>query len=264
MTPNERMERVHWDAFWVPPDVRVVDRPELAYLICERPQFYLNQVLRTRAPERRWPALIAEVCAAHAHSTSMWMTFDTVDMSGLEERLIAADYQLLGRSHAMIADPSEFPTTTGEPMVTVRSVTDHTGLLHSLSVMEETFGVQVEHTEMELRHFLEQCTATDSRVVRMVAYDPVEKPIAAGCMNLYPALQLAYLWGGSTLPEARGRGAYTALLTARVAYARRRGIRLIGVYAMPETSAPILAKRGFRRCGAMNKWRKPPAGHRPG
>ena len=53
------------------------------------------------------------------------------------------------------------------------------------------------------------------------------------------------LFGGSTLPEARGRGAYRALVAARWADAVARGTPVLVTQAGP-MSRPILARLGFR------------------
>jgi len=62
------------------------------------------------------------------------------------------------------------------------------------------------------------------------------------------------LFGGSTLPEARGRGAYRALVAARWDDAVARGTPLLVTQASP-MSHPILARLGFRevtRIRALN------------
>jgi|SRR5581483_4405508 len=53
------------------------------------------------------------------------------------------------------------------------------------------------------------------------------------------------LFGGSTLPAARGRGAYRALVAARWADAVERGTPVLVTQAGP-MSRPILARLGFR------------------
>jgi GNAT superfamily N-acetyltransferase len=53
------------------------------------------------------------------------------------------------------------------------------------------------------------------------------------------------LFGGSTLPEARGRGAYRALVAARWEDAAARGTPVLVTQASP-MSRPILARLGFR------------------
>ena len=55
----------------------------------------------------------------------------------------------------------------------------------------------------------------------------------------------AYLLGGVVLPPFRGRGLYRALVRARVADARTRGIALATSHAREDTSAPILERLGF-------------------
>ena len=53
------------------------------------------------------------------------------------------------------------------------------------------------------------------------------------------------LFGGSTLPEARGRGAYRALVAARWEDAVARGTPTLITQASP-MSRPILNQLGFR------------------
>jgi hypothetical protein len=53
------------------------------------------------------------------------------------------------------------------------------------------------------------------------------------------------LFGGSTLPEARGHGAYRALVAARWDDAVARGTPVLVTQASP-LSRPILARLGFR------------------
>jgi ribosomal protein S18 acetylase RimI-like enzyme len=53
------------------------------------------------------------------------------------------------------------------------------------------------------------------------------------------------LFGGATLPEARGRGAYRALVAARWRDAAERGTPLVVTQAGP-MSRPILTRLGFR------------------
>jgi GNAT superfamily N-acetyltransferase len=54
-----------------------------------------------------------------------------------------------------------------------------------------------------------------------------------------------FLIGGATLPEARGRGLYRALVRARWDEAVRRGTPALAVAADPATSYPILLRLGF-------------------
>ncbi|MFK7992114.1 MAG: GNAT family N-acetyltransferase [Sandaracinaceae bacterium] len=55
----------------------------------------------------------------------------------------------------------------------------------------------------------------------------------------------AYLMDAVVLPAFRGRGAYRALLAARVASARARGLTLATTHARVATSQPVLETAGF-------------------
>lgn len=54
-----------------------------------------------------------------------------------------------------------------------------------------------------------------------------------------------YLTGAETREPYRGRGVYSALVAHRVDLGHRRGCRWAIIRALPDTSAPILRKRGF-------------------
>lgn len=60
-----------------------------------------------------------------------------------------------------------------------------------------------------------------------------------------------YLGGGATIPEARGRGAMTAIVRAAWDLAMQRGTPALVTFGGSE-SAPILVRRGFRSIGRMD------------
>lgn len=57
------------------------------------------------------------------------------------------------------------------------------------------------------------------------------------------------MFGAGVVPAFRGRGAYRALLAARLHDARGRGATLALVHARSGTSGPILRKIGFAQVG---------------
>jgi GNAT superfamily N-acetyltransferase len=69
------------------------------------------------------------------------------------------------------------------------------------------------------------------------------KPVARGSASF--SEHGVSLFGGSTLPEARGHGAYRALVQARWEEAVARGTPVLVTQASP-MSRPILARLGFR------------------
>ncbi len=63
------------------------------------------------------------------------------------------------------------------------------------------------------------------------------------------------LWGGSTLAAARGRGAYRAVLAERLRIGQEHGATTALVKGRVSTSAPILARAGFRQVGEERAYR---------
>jgi hypothetical protein len=123
-------------------------------------------------------------------------------------------------------------------------------------VLAAAFGQARDLTEAELEEEL-----ATRRVVRVLARDRRNgDPVSAGGLNLFPALGLGFLWGGGTVPHARGGGAYTAVVDARVGIARAAGLRFVGMYARVETSWPVVARLGFASDGRNDTWERSPAG----
>ncbi len=83
-----------------------------------------------------------------------------------------------------------------------------------------------------------------------------DTPAACAWAFFPPDSRFVSLWGGSTLPEYRGRGLYTALLATRLKEALDRGREFATVDAGP-MSRPILEKQGFQVIGYSRpaQWR---------
>lgn len=63
------------------------------------------------------------------------------------------------------------------------------------------------------------------------------------------------LWGAATLASARGRGAYRAVLAERLRVSADLGARTALVKGRITTSAPVLARAGFRHYGDERAYR---------
>ena len=71
-TIDEILETATADCFWVPPDVHIVDRPELSYIYSDRPAMGFNRVLRARPSQADPARLVSEVLKAHGDGNSQW------------------------------------------------------------------------------------------------------------------------------------------------------------------------------------------------
>ena len=71
-------------------------------------------------------------------------------------------------------------------------------------------------------------------------------PVAWSYLVYLPSSPVVLLGGAATLPEARGKGIYSALVRRRLNDARRDGREAAVIQADRDTSAPICARLGFR------------------
>ncbi len=249
---DDLVERSQWSFFWVPDDAVVVDRPELLFVYCPRPVAYLNTVTRTRAEASRLPQLIDEVCVAHAHTTSRWLVRHEPEYTALEHAISRAGYQPAWEHRACTVHPR---THRGRSVsgITARPVSDRETLLDAFRVGDSAFGQNSPTNESEIRKYVNECTG--GRVRRYVGYDDASgEPVSTGGMTLFEELSFGYLWGGGTIREARGRGAYSCVVNARIAAARAAGIKCVGLYARVNSSLPIVEKQGFTVHGGMTYW----------
>jgi GNAT superfamily N-acetyltransferase len=259
LTPSDVLERSQWDLFWAPRDAVVVDRPELLYISCPRDVPYLNMVARVRAGPDRLPSLVAEVVQAHAGRRSRWPVLHSRDRASLEAELDRAAYAPGQEHHVYVVAPRSYRRRPA-PGIVVQRIGSIEQLRDSHRVRRAAFGEHEspEEDASELARELESCSGPGARVIRFVAYDAeTRRPLSAGGINLLPALGFGFLWGGGTMPDARGRGAYSAVLAARINHALRAGLSLVGLFARVDTSAPVVARQGFSRHARMVYWDRP-------
>ena len=257
MNIDEVLEQAQTDLFWLADDVRVVDRPEILYLSCDRPQDYLNVVLRFTAEDARIPALVAETDEAHATVASKWTLSRGNRRAGVERALLAGGYAPSQELSAYAIGVDAYrPRAT--PDVAVRAVTDIGALRQWVDVGARAFNRSGDTNEERLAAELARSNAPDARVHRFIAYDRItDAPLCAAGLSVFPSLRFGLLWAGGTVPEGRGRGAYSAVVAARLERARLLGIAAVGLYARVDTSAPIVAQQGFERHGAVTHWMRP-------
>jgi GNAT superfamily N-acetyltransferase len=155
---------------------------------------------------------------------------------GAEESLMILDLQELS-PELLSPDPEG---------ITVTAVADDEGIGHFLCLEAAIWGAEADTTRAFLRTTLEGRFQGHRA---FIAYSG-EKPVGFGRVTVSQGSQFAGLWGGSVLPEFRGRGIYRALLTARIQHASRfDSVRYFRVDALP-TSRPILERYGFTRLGS--------------
>lgn len=258
MDVDARIERSLWDLFWLPEWATVEDRPGLLYTHSVRDQHALNQVLRVRGPEAELPARVAEVDEAHRGVTSRWMLCRDSQLPALPPLLLRHGWMPEHRHHVRATEVAKLAVPPS-PGVRVRAVEDAQTLVDCIRVCERAFGRDVQAVpDDRVADELGQLRRPGAQVHRFVAYDEqTGRPMASGGLNTFPDLGVGFLWGGGTDPEFRRRGAYRALVAARLARAGARGCDLVGIYAREGTSDPIMAALGFEKHGTMLTWVRP-------
>lgn len=178
--------------------------------------------------------------AAHNHALE-WKLYAHDDPSVLGEHLARHGLVIGDPETVMILDLTEMPEQLTLPVRhTVRKATIAADQ-HTIIAIVQASGTSTA-TEIVSSIAYEQTIAPSSISIYIADIDDV--PASTGWIRFDTATMFASLWGGSTIPAARQRGLYTALLATRAQEARRRGYRFLTIDAGP-MSQPILARYGF-------------------
>jgi GNAT superfamily N-acetyltransferase len=191
-----------------------------------------------------------------------WKIYSHDEPPDLLAHLGKSGFEIGEEESVMIFDLAEFPlllmaAPPGEVMVA--PVEDQGRIEDYLSVESAVWSCAPGEMRALLRSTLGDPFRGD---LGFVAYVDA-KPIGCGRVTASPQSRFAGLWGGSVLPDYRGRGAYRALLSARIDHIRQfDSIRYLRVDALP-TSRPILERYGFKRVASTWPAVWPPDGKRP-
>lgn len=128
----------------------------------------------------------------------------------------------------------------------VRRVRDLSGLADFAAASDVAFG----DTQASRRSAAYAEHLGDPDLALFVAYLD-EAPIASARLEVTGAF--GRMFGGGVAPAHRGVGAYRALIEARVAEARRMGLRYLVTEARA-MSRPILERMGFAPAGLETTW----------
>lgn len=170
-----------------------------------------------------------------------WKVYDHDRPPDLTDRLAAKGLIVDEPDAVMILDLASTPASMlKEQNVEVRPIEDRSNLGDVVKVLENVWDRSFEWAYARLGAHLE----IPGYLKIFVAYQ-AEIPACTGWVYFHPHSQFASLWGGSTIPEYRDQGLYTAVLAVRVKEAIRRGYRYMTIDAS-SMSRPIVERHGFR------------------
>ncbi|MDQ6934625.1 MAG: GNAT family N-acetyltransferase [Actinomycetota bacterium] len=235
---------------WIPPEAERHETDD--YLLVRFPEYFLTpaEVIRT-VSERPAAELVREVIAEVRRlglpSFIWWIKLDTTP-EDLEGELVAQGAQLDQTLTVLARDLAEGAPGLDPPVdAVVRAVADRAGLEEAWALDAAVFGGEVpppgDAERLVARTVAAKAAGTD---VRMVAY---LNGVPVGSGGLAFADGVLRLWGGAVVEAARGRGAYRALLDARLRWGVEHGATMALVKGRTQTSGPILRRAGFTAYG---------------
>ncbi len=227
------------DAFPRFPDVRVIERA--GWLQIVTPSLTtggLNEVIHSVLDPAEADAIIDATIAGYRELglKFRWNVGPGSAPADLGDQLAARGLVASwGRGMALtIGDTS----VAADPAIAIESV-DATNVDAFSSVMSEGWSLDAAPLT-RLNRFI-----IDSAARRQQLFLARCEGELAACASYVAFPRSAYLIGGVVLPKFRRRGLYRALVQARLADARVRGIELATSHAREASSAPILESLGF-------------------
>jgi N-acetylglutamate synthase-like GNAT family acetyltransferase len=160
---------------------------------------------------------------------------------------------MLGEARAMAVD------VVLPPGVTVRRIADEADV-RRMSAMQAKVFADGRENEGHIAELLRRAAAGADGLELWIA-EADGQVVSAGRLEPVPGTEVAGIWGGSTLPEWRGRGIYRALTAERARSALQRGFRYLHSDST-EFSRPILERSGFVKITTTTpyEWRRDPTG----
>jgi hypothetical protein len=219
---------------------RVVD-PRFCLFWGESPSFVQRPRLEGQSLEQAVEDVRALV-RAKGRPRALWWVGTTAEPADLGERLAALGLE--EKPERMVAavldrEPGEQPRV---PTREVRSLDDY---LAALQIEHDVLGVTPRRHEQAFADARERWDDIARSPMRHFLAELDGRPVAMARGSF--GEDAVFLMGGATLEEARGRGAYAALVVARW---HAGGGRPLAVQAAP-SSLPILERLGFRRVGEI-------------
>jgi len=227
-----------------PKDERIETADYVAWLGSDARHPLFTVVQRLRLDESRVDAAITEIralLAERGRAASSWEIGPSATPSDLADRLLASGFT-----------PYEEPFATGmilrRPLPTevtsivTRRATSVDDYVTAYVLLNRVFGERTESDE-ERRARAETDLVRHEAGAGAIHLGFLDGACVAAASSLFVG-EAVVLSGGATLPEARGKGAYRALVRARYDEAVKRGTPTLVIQA-GVMSRPILEKLGF-------------------
>jgi hypothetical protein len=186
-----------------------------------------------------------------------WKTYDYDEPAELPGLLLDAGFEkeddealILGEAAPLAEQDLRLPEG-----VTVRAADSDEDFARMEQMLEQVWGTEQSWVTGSL---LPTWRARGRSMDVVVVEERRDGPVLCAARGEYDESRFTGLWGGSTLPEWRGRGLYRATLLHRARLGLERGKDYVRVDASPD-SEPILRRLGLHRVATTTPyvWRPP-------
>ena len=180
-----------------------------------------------------------------------WTVYDHDYPPDLGQRLLAHGFTIDEEPGTiLVLDLHALPDALRGPTThDIRRITDPDDVRAVLGVQQAVWGLDFERLIDELAGYLHD--QPDFLTLFAAYVDGL--PVSSAWTKYPPGNPFGFLYGGSTLPDYRGRGIYTALVAARAGDALARGRRYLTVDDVP-ASATILTRLGFQAIAGVTAY----------
>lgn len=159
----------------------------------------------------------------------------------LPDRLVKAGFVPEDQETVLIATAAKVAAAPVlPPGVTLRPMSDRADLARIAAMESTVWSADWSWLVDDWANILK----TEPDGLEIFAVEAAGSVVSAAWIRYVPNTDFAMLWGGSTLPEWRGRGLYRALVAHRARRVVERGVRYLEVDASDD-SRPILQRLGF-------------------
>jgi GNAT superfamily N-acetyltransferase len=171
-----------------------------------------------------------------------WKLYDYDMPADLADRLAAAGFVPDDEELMLFAEAAAIQAGVVLPDgVRLEPVTDEAGVHALMAVHRHEPGSEEKSW---LTNTLLASLRDPGQPTEMVVAIAADEPVSSARIEFVPGTDFAGLWGGSTVPQWRGKGIFRALVAYRAGRAAARGYKYLQVDAS-QMSRPILKRLGF-------------------
>ena len=171
-----------------------------------------------------------------------WKVYSYDKPEHLKEILEEENFIIEPQEALMVMEVNNMPAHAHrDELTSIKEIVDEKGIREIVALIDIIW----EESHEELGNRLWRDKQNDPESLYLYGIYDKDQLVSAAWIYFEKNSSFASLWGGSTLPDYRGKGFYTSLLSIRASKAHEKGYRFLTVDASP-MSKPILEKHGFQ------------------